>query len=267
MGWALCLCIGMCSGFVAGLFGIGGGTITVPALLLGARLLGIGADDAVPVAMATSLAIVIPTSISSARAHAARGSIDWHVFRQFAPAIATGALAGTLAASASGGRWPLAVFIGFALVAARRLLTQPSTAVREGRTGMLPPTATLRRSGLAIGLLSSLAGVGGGLLSVPLLAHYLPLTRAIGTAALLGLPLGLAGLVGYLLAGHAAQCASGCVGYVFVPAVPAVSMAAIATAPLGASLAHRLPVVALKRAFALFLLLVSADLCVQMIAS
>lgn len=265
MGWALCLCIGVCSGFVAGLFGIGGGTITVPALMLGSRLLGIGADDAVPVAMATSLAIVIPTSISSARAHAARGSIDWHVFRQFAPTIAIGALAGTLAAGALGGRWPLAVFIGFALLAARRLLTQPLTPVWEG--GMLPATATLRRNGLAIGLLSSLAGVGGGLLSVPLLAHYLPLTRAIGTAALLGLPLGIAGLGGYLLAGHAAQCASGCVGYVFVPAVPAVSLAAIATAPLGASLAHRLPVAALKRAFALLLVLVSADLCVQIVRS
>ncbi len=267
MGWALCLCIGMCSGFVAGLFGIGGGTITVPALMLGSRLLGIGADDAVPVAMATSLAIVIPTSISSARAHAVRGSIDWHVFRQFAPAIAIGALAGTLAASTLGGRWPLAVFIGFALLAARRLLSQAPVAVRVDRVGARPGPAMLRRNGLAIGLVSSLAGVGGGLLSVPLLAHYLPLTRAIGTAALLGLPLGIAGLSGYLLVGHPAQCASGCVGYVFVPAVPAVSLAAIATAPLGASLAHRLPVAALKRAFALLLLLVSADLWFQIVPS
>jgi uncharacterized protein len=265
MAWTLCLCIGLCSGFVAGLFGIGGGTVTVPALMLGARLLGIGAVDAAPVAMATSLAIVIPTSISSARAHAARGSIDWHLFRHFAPGIAIGALAGTLAACALGGRWPLAVFIGFALLAARRLAAGPPRASQADRTCALPGIATLCRQGLAIGLLSSLAGVGGGLLSVPLLAHYLPLTRAIGTAAVLGLPLAIAGLCGYLLAGHPAQCAAGCVGYVFVPAVLAVSLAAIATAPLGASLAHRLPVTALKRAFAVLLLLVSAELCVELV--
>jgi uncharacterized membrane protein YfcA len=260
MAWTLCLCIGLCSGFVAGLFGIGGGTVTVPALILGAHLLGIGADDAAPVAMATSLAIVIPTSISSARSHAARGSIDWRLARRFAPGIALGALAGTLAACTLAGRWPLFVFIGLALLAARRLASRPPAGGGADRNCALPGIATLCRQALAIGLVSSLAGVGGGLLSVPLLARYLPLTRAIGTAAALGLPLAVAGLAGYLLAGHGAQCAAGCVGYVFVPAVPAVSLAAIATAPLGARLAHRLPVAALKRAFAVLLLVVCAEL-------
>jgi len=265
MAWTLCLCIGLCSGFVAGLFGVGGGTVTVPALMLGARLLGIGTEDAAQVAMATSLAIVIPTSISSARAHAARGSIDWRMFRHVAPGVATGALAGTVAACTLGGRWPLAVFIGFALLAARRLAARPPTACPPDRICARPRIATLCRHGLVIGLLSSLAGVGGGLLAVPLLAHYLPLTRAIGTAALLGLPLAAAGLAGYLLAGHPAHCAAGCVGYIFVPAALAVSAAAVATAPLGACLAHRLPVAALKRGFAVLLVLVSADLCAELV--
>jgi uncharacterized membrane protein YfcA len=263
MAWALCVGIGLCSGFVAGLLGVGGGTVTVPALILAARLLGIGADDSAPVAMATSLAIVIPTSISSARAHAARGSIDWRAFRRLAPGIAAGALAGTLAACALGARLALAAFIGFALFATHRLLAR-SPAASENPAAALPGTAALVRHGVAIGLLSALAGVGGGLLSVPLLAHYLPMKRAIGTAAALGLPLAGAGLTGYLLAGHPTQCAAGCMGYVLLPAALAISLAAIATAPLGASLAHHLPVRLLKRVFAALLLLVSADLSAEL---
>jgi len=265
MAWTLCLCIGLCSGFLAGLLGVGGGTVIVPALILGARLLGIGADDATPVAMATSLAIVIPTSISSARAHAARGSIDWCAFRRLAPGIAAGALAGTVAACTVGGRLPLAAFIGFALWATWGLLTRRADRTEADRGAVLPGQAALCRHSLAIGLLSSLAGVGGGLLSVPLLAHYLPMKRAIGTAAALGLPLAAAGLSGYLLAGHPVQCAAGCIGLVFLPAVLGVSLTAIAAAPLGASLAHHLPVRRLRQAFAGLLLLVSADLAAELL--
>jgi uncharacterized membrane protein YfcA len=260
VAWAVCLCIGLCSGFLAGMLGVGGGTVIVPALILAARPLGIGAEDAPAVAMATSLAIVIPTSISSARAHAAHGSIDWQAFRRLAPGIAAGALAGTLAASALGGRWPLAVFIGFALFAARRLLARAPADGAADRPALPPGVGRLARHSVAIGLLSSLAGVGGGLLSVPLLAHYLPLQRAIGTAAALGLPLAAAGLSGYLLAGPAAHCTGGCIGAVFVPGVLGVSLAAIAAAPLGANLAHRLPAIWLKRAFAALLVFVCIDL-------
>jgi uncharacterized protein len=265
MVWTLCLGIGLCSGFLAGLLGVGGGTVIVPALILGAHWLGIGADDAPPVAMATALAIVIPTSISSTRAHASRGSIDWTVFRCLAPGIAAGALAGTLAACAFGGRLALGVFIGFALLAARQLLRVPaSTANETDPLAMLPGVAMLRPHSVAIGLVSALAGVGGGLLSVPLLARYLPMRRAIGTAAALGLPLAVAGLTGYLLAGHPARCAAGCIGYVCLPAALAISPAAIAMAPFGARLAHHLPVRLLKRALAALLLLVSADLSAEL---
>ena len=266
MAWMLCLCIGLCSGFLAGLLGVGGGTVVVPALLLAARQLGIGADDAATVAMTTSLAIVIPTSISSARAHAARGAIDWNAFRRLAPGIAAGALSGTLVACALGGRLAMAAFIGFALFAASRLLG-PAAAAGEPDPAARPPgSPVLVRHSVAIGLLSALAGVGGGLLSVPLLARTLPMKRAIGTAAALGLPLAVAGLTGTLLAGRPAQCAAGCIGSVFVPAVIAISLAAIASAPLGASLAHHLPVQLLKRAFAALLLLVCAELLADLSA-
>jgi uncharacterized protein len=267
MAWAMCLFIGLCSGFLAGLLGVGGGTVIVPALILAANWLGIGTDDATPVAMATALAIVIPTSISSAKAHAVRGSIDWHAFRDLAPGAAAGALAGTLAASVVGGRLALAAFVGFALFAARRLLAAAAPGSEASPTpqssGAVSNPRALRPHSLAIGLVSGLAGVGGGLLSVPLLARYMPMRRAIGTAAALGLPLAIAGLTGYAVAGHSAQCATGCVGYVFLPAVAVVSLASIATAPLGASLAHHLPVRLLRRAFATLLLVVSADLLTE----
>jgi uncharacterized membrane protein YfcA len=268
MVWTLCLCIGLCSGFLAGLLGVGGGIVIVPALILGSHRLGIGADDAAPVAMATALAIVIPTSISSASAHASRDAIDWSAVRCLAPGIAAGALAGTLAACAveplMGGRLALAAFIGFALLAARRLLAPVSAVTEADASAARLGVTRLRPHSVAIGLLSALAGVGGGLLSVPLLARYLPIRCAIGTAAALGLPLAVAGLAGYALAGPAAQCTAGCLGTVFVPGVLAISLAAITTAPLGASLAHHLPVPLLKRSFAALLLLVSIDLATEL---
>jgi uncharacterized membrane protein YfcA len=269
MTWAICFFVGLCSGFLAGLLGIGGGTVIVPTLIFAAQWLGIGADDAARVAMATALAIVIPTSISSAQAHASRDAIDWGAFRSLAPGIAAGALAGTLAACAFGGRLAQAAFVGFAWLAAWRLLSSGASD-SELNLAALPARPPLGPGGLrshsvAIGLVSGLAGVGGGLLSVPLLARYIPMKRAIGTAAALGLPLAIAGLTGYAVAGHRAQCATGCVGYVFVPAVAAISLASITAAPLGASLAHHLPVRWLKRAFATLLLLVSADLSAELL--
>ena len=265
MIWPLCLGIGLCSGFLAGLLGVGGGTVIVPGLILTAHWLGVGADDAAPVAMATALAVVIPTSISSAQAHASRDSIDWHAFWTLAPGITAGALTGTLAACALGSRLTLAAFIGLALLAARRLLASAAADCEPGSTAPPRPVRRLGPHSVAIGLVSGLAGVGGGLLSVPLLARYIPMKRAIGTASALGLPLAVAGLTGYLVAGHAAQCAAGCLGYVLVPAVPAISLAAITMAPLGASLAHHLPVRSLKRAFAALLLLVCGDLSVELL--
>jgi uncharacterized membrane protein YfcA len=263
--WPLCLAIGLCSGFVAGLLGIGGGTVIVPALILAADGLGIGSDDPAPVAMATALAIVIPTSISSARAHASHGSIDWAAFWTLAPGIAAGALAGTLAVCALGGRLALAAFIIVSLLAAHRLLASAGGDQDSACAALPSNVVRWGPRSVAIGLVSALAGVGGGLLSVPLLARYLPMKRAIGTAAALGLPLAVAGLAGYSVTGRTAQCSAGCFGYVFVPAALLVSLAAIAAAPLGARLAHHVPARCLKRAFAALLLLVCADLAVGLL--
>jgi uncharacterized membrane protein YfcA len=285
MSLTLFLAIGALAGVVAGMLGIGGGTVIVPALLMGAGLFGIDPERAPAVAVATSLAVVVPTSLCSARAHARRGAVDWRAFARLAPGIAAGALAGAALSGWLGGPLLVSIFIVVALLACGQMLRQgpasgagsptdhaalmaprgaPNPAARAGplwRKGAASGLAC----GLLIGLVSALAGVGGGLLSVPLLAKELPLKRAIGTAAALGLPLASAGLAGYALAARAAPIATGLLGDVLLPAAFALSLAAVLTAPLGARLAHRLPVQQLKRIYAVWLLLVCAELGLRLL--
>jgi uncharacterized membrane protein YfcA len=263
MDWLFCVGLGLASGFLGGLLGIGGGTVIVPALLFCLPRLGMHGADVVQVAVATSMAVIIPTSVSSARAHALRGAVDWTALTRLAPGVAAGALGGTFLAVAIGGKALLAVFIAFALFALWRMVGAPAAA--EHDLPCLPGATRLAVQGAGIGLLSSLVGVGGGLLSVPLLAGHIPLKRAIGTGAALALPLAATGMAGYVLAGHSAGCGAACLGYIYLPAALATSLASIATAPLGARLAHRWPVLALKRAFALMLAVVIADLAAKLL--
>jgi len=264
MEWLLCIGIGLTSGFLGGLLGIGGGTVIVPALLFCLPRLGVHGSDLTQVAIATSMAVIIPTSISSTRAHALRGAVDWTALTRLAPGVAAGALVGTLLAVTIGGKALLLAFIAFALFALWRMLATPAQAQHD--LPCLPGAAQLSFKGAGIGMLSSLVGVGGGLLSVPLLAGHIPLKRAVGTGAALALPLAATGMLGYALAGHSVACGASCLGYIYLPAAAATSLASIATAPLGARLAHHWPVATLKRAFALMLVVVVADLAAKLIS-
>jgi uncharacterized membrane protein YfcA len=180
--------------------------------------------------------------------------------------VAAGSFVGTFVAATISGKAMLATFIGFALFAIWRTVSAPATAHGQGDLPHLPGATQLSIKGAGIGILSSLVGVGGGLLSVPLLAGHLPLKRAIGTGAALGLPLAATGMVGYMLAGHSQACGSACFGYIYLPAALLTSLASVATAPLGARLAHYWPVPVLKRAFALLLAVVIADLSAKLVA-
>jgi len=265
MEWLLCACIGLVSGFLGGLLGIGGGIVIVQALLFCLPRLGIQGPDLMQVAVASSMAIVVPTSISSARAHALRRAVDWRALAGLAPGVLIGSLAGTCLAACISGNALLAIFLAFTLVAIARMLVTPSSSHVPESARPLPGAALLSLAGAGIGLLCALVGVGGGLLSVPLLAGYIPLQRAIGTAAALGLPLAATSAAGCMAAGHSQACASACLGYLYLPAVLATSLAAVAAAPLGAMLAHRWPARWLKRAFALLLAIVIADLALKLL--
>jgi uncharacterized membrane protein YfcA len=258
MEWLICMAVGAVSGFLAGLLGIGGGAIIVPALLYALPLMGVGGPELMKIAVATSLAIVAPTAIASAQAHAARGAVSWEAFARMTPGVVVGATAGALLAAQVDPRIISLVFIAFALHNATRMIL----GARRSATGVapLPGVAALSAKGFGVGALSSLLGVAGGALVAPMLSRHVALPRAIGTAAVVGLPLAAASAFAYALADPPGGCPQGCAGYVFLPAVGAVGVAAVLTAPWGTRAAHVLPVAALKRVFGCVLLLVAGNL-------
>jgi uncharacterized protein len=249
--WWAYLGIGLAVGFLAGLLGIGGGMVMVPMLVFVFTAKGFPAQHMMHLALATALATIVFTSLSSVRAHHRHGGVDWPVARAMAPGILAGSLAAALAAGFIPTR-PLAVFFtGFMFYAAAQMLvTFKPKATRE-----LPGRAGLFAAGAAIGAISSMLAAGGAFLSIPFLAWCnLPLKRAIGTAAANGFPIALAGTVGYVAQGLRVHgLPEWSVGYVYLPALALIVAASMPMAPVGARLAHRLPVRQLRVVFALML--------------
>jgi len=249
--WWAYLAIGAAVGFLAGLLGIGGGMVMVPMLVFVFTAKGFPAEHMMHLSLATSMATIMFTSLSSVRAHHRHHAVDWTVVRAMAPGIATGALAATLAAGFVPTR-PLAIlYTGFMFYAA----TQMFFEVKPKPSRQLPGRAGLFCAGAGIGGLSSVLAAGGAFLSIPFLAWCnQPLKRAIGTAAANGFPIAVAGTAGYVLNGARVEgLPAGCLGYVYLPALALIVAASMPLAPLGARLAHRLPVRRLRIFFALVL--------------
>jgi uncharacterized membrane protein YfcA len=249
--WAAYLAIGLAVGFLAGLLGIGGGMVMVPMLVFVFTAKGFPPEHMMHLALATSMATIVFTSISSVRAHHGHDAVDWRVARAMAPGIVAGALAATLAAGFVPTR-PLAIFFtGFMFYAA----TQMFFEVKPKPSRQLPGSVGLFGVGAAIGGLSSVLAAGGAFLSIPFLARCnVPLKRAIGTAAANGFPIAAAGTVGYVMNGLRVDgLPAGSLGFVHLPALAIIVAASMPVAPLGARLAHRLPVKRLRIVFALML--------------
>lgn len=254
----LYLAVGALAGVMAGLFGVGGGLILVPALTvtLGRHL---PIDATVHLAVGTSLGVIALTSLSSTLSHHRRGGVLWQVLRSFAPGLALGAWLGAFVADAlSGEALRRCVGVGALLIALQMLLDRKAAAVSQSR--VRAHGAEVFAAGSAIGLLSSLVGIGGGSLSVPYLTlRGATMRQAVGTAAAGGVPIAWAGACGFLMAGlDAGDLPPGSLGYLYLPALAALSLSSVFGAPLGARLAHRLPPRQLKRLFAAMLLCVSA---------
>jgi uncharacterized membrane protein YfcA len=248
--------LGLCTGFLAGLLGLGGGMMMVPfmTILLTAR----GFSDAytVKMAVATSLATICFTSLSSVRAHHKRGAVLWPVAVVLAPGIVVGAFLGSQVAAALPSRtlgWVFATFVAFS--ATQMLLNRKPKPTRT-----LPGRAGMFGVGNVIGLLSSLVGAGGAFVSVPFMTWCnVPIHKAVATSAALGFPIALAGTVGYLIAGWSLPAMPpGTIGYLFWPGLVILSIASMATAPLGARVAHSMDIAPLKRAFAVVLYCLAA---------
>ena len=249
--WLAYLAIGSAVGFFAGLLGIGGGAVMVPMLVWVFTAQGLPEQHIMHLALGTSMSTIMFTSISSMRAHHAHDAVDWRIARAMAPGILTGSFLAALAAGLIATR-PLAVmFTALVFYAATQILFD----LRPRRTRELPGPGGIFAAGACIGGVSSLLAAGGAFMVIPFLAWCsVPLRRAIGTAAAVGLPIALAGTAGYILQGlRVAGLPPGTLGYVFLPALVLVVLTSMLAAPLGARVAHRVPVKRLRVVFAFVL--------------
>jgi uncharacterized membrane protein YfcA len=252
------LILGAIAGFFAGLLGVGGGAIMVPVLALMFAAQGIPADHLMHLALGTSMAAIVFTSISSLRAHHRHGAVRWPIVRTIAPGILLGTFAGAQLASAIPTR-PLAIFFTvFMSYVAFQMLAN----IKPKPSRQLPGPAGMFAVGGGIGAISALVAIGGGSLSVPFMTWCnVKMHEAIGTSAAIGLPIAVAGTAGYLVGGFgAADLPSGSFGYIYLPALAACVAMSMLTAPVGAKAAHKLPVATLKKIFAGVILLLLAKM-------
>jgi len=249
--------LGICTGFLAGLLGIGGGMIMVPFLTILLSNKGVGADLAVKMAIATSMATIIFTSISSVRAHHKKGAVRWDLVTGLAPGIVLGSLISSLGVFALIKGASLAIFFGafVGFSATQMFLDKKPAPSRQmpGRGGQL-------LAGGSIGFLSGLVGAGGGFISVPFMTWCnVAIHHAVATSAALGFPIAVANVAGYIVSGWSMEgLPPGAFGYLWLPALLVIASCSVLTAPLGARVAHQLPVKKLKRIFAGMLYLLAA---------
>lgn len=256
------LLTGIVGGVLAGLLGVGGGLIIVPMLDFALDFMGVDPSIRMQIAVATSLATIIPTSISTSRAHYQRGAVDAVLAKKWAPWIFIGALAGTWVASQVHSQVLSAIFAGVAfLVALKLMLPLGEKAVSRKVPGgpAIVPVPTL------IGFISTLMGIGGGSLSVPILTFFgEPIHRAVGTSALFGLLIAVPGTLGFMISGHGnPHLPFGSVGFVNLVGFALIAPATVLAAPLGVRLAHAMDKRHLTALFGAFLLIVSVRMLVR----
>lgn len=253
--------LGAFAGTMAGLLGVGGGLIIVPVLIFLWQPDGLGGTQAVQLAIGTSLAVIVFTSLSSVRAHHLRGSVLWPVFWRLTPGILLGAWLGAAVASMMPQQMLKTVFGLFELLVAAQMTfaARASTQVAAANppAQSLPGALAMGLVGSVIGAVSALVGIGGGTMTVPFLnAYKVRIQHAVGTSAACGLPIALGGALSYLLLGWGnTALPTGSLGYVYGPALLSIAVTSTLFAPVGAALAHRLPTQMLKRIFAGFLAL------------
>lgn len=252
------LALGAVAGFFAGLLGVGGGAIMVPVLALMFAAQGFPDAHLMHLALGTSMAAIVFTSISSLRAHHAHGAVQWPIVRTIAPGILLGTFLGAQLASLIPTRSLAIFFTVFMSYVAFQMLAN----VKPKPSRQLPGSSGMFLVGSGIGAISALVAIGGGSLSVPFMAWCnVKMHQAIGTSAALGLPIAVAGTLGYMVGGAgAAALPAGSFGYIHLPALVACVAMSILTAPLGAQAAHRLPVPTLKKIFAGVILLLLAKM-------
>lgn len=250
--------LGAFVGFVAGLFGVGGGLTLVPFLSMLLAAQSFPEAHVIHLALGTSMATIVVTSVSSMRAHHGHGAVRWDIVKGMAPGLVLGTLGGSLFAGTVATR-PLAIaFTAITYFASLQMMLDFKPKPSRG----LPATPGLFLVGGGIGVVSSLVSAGGGFLSIPFMIwSNVPVHRAVGTSSALGFPIAVAGVTGYIASGwHAPGLPSYAFGYVYLPAFFGVVAVSYLAAPVGARIAHTLPVKHLKRAFGAFLALLATKM-------
>lgn len=255
------IALGLFNGVLAGLLGIGGGMVIVPVMIWLAPKLGVPQEHLMHVALGTSMATICFIAISSARSHYRRGSVSTPLLQVLIPGIAIGALLGSIIAKYMETEWLAWIFSIFAILIGIKMLSGANPQAKgEQVVGRqrLP-------AGIIMGAVSSLVGVGGGSLVVPyLLYHKEKLVVAIGTAAACGLPLALTATVGYIVTGWGTtSLPANHIGFVYWPAMVAIAIGSMLTAPVGAYLAHKLPTKVIKRIFGVLLIIVAVKIIIE----
>ncbi len=247
--------VGCLTGFLAGLLGIGGGLIIVPVLVYLLPSLEFSTELVMPVAIATSLSSIIFTTAVGSFSHHKNNNIPWDIARQLMLMIAIGALCGAyLADSISTQRLKYIFAVAVTLLASYMLFS-----VRIANVKPLPGQWTIRFIGVGTGLLSSLMGIAGGAILVPILTYYsMSVRKAIGTATVCGFVVACFGSLGFVVTGlDQTELPPGSIGYIYLPALCGVVVTSSLFVPLGVKFASKLPVNTLKKVFAVFLIMVA----------
>lgn len=251
-GWLAYVGLGAFAGVLAGLLGVGGGLVIVPVLAVLFLNAGMSHSVIMHLAIGTSLATIVFTSLSSVWAHHRHGAVRWELFRALVPGILFGALLGSVLADSIPSDKLRIVFGLFELSVA----LQMGMNLRASPHRSLPGRLGMGGAGGIIGTVSALVGIGGGTMTVPFLQWCnVPMRQAVATSAACGLPIAVAGAIGFIATGWGERALpAGSSGYLYWPAFLGIVVASVLFAPLGARMAHRLPARQLKRFFALFLL-------------
>lgn len=248
------LIAGAIAGVAAGLFGVGGGLVIVPVLAFVFERSNMSPEVVMHVAVGSSLACIVATSISSVRSHVKLGGVVWPVFKAYAPGLFVGALIGGQLAGFMPRNTLQLVFALFVLAVSVQMFIAKQPPAGRG----LPGKAGLASAGLFVGVVSAIVGIGGGSLTVPFLVWCnTEMKKAVGTSAAGGLPIAVAGAISFLVAGWGVDTGlQYSTGYLYWPAIIGIVATSFVFAPLGAKLSHVLPAKVLKRCFAGFLVLV-----------
>jgi uncharacterized membrane protein YfcA len=253
--WIIYLLMGLFVGIFAGLLGIGGGLILVTLMVYLFTLQAFPADRLLHLALGTSITSIVFTSISSLRAHHKRGAVRWDILRAALPGLVIGTLLGTVVADLLKSKYLAVFFVIFVYYSSAQMFAN----VKPKPTRQLPGKGGMAVVAVIVGIVSSLVGVGGGVMTIPLMSLCnVPMRQVIGTSAALGLPIAIAGAVGYVATGlgkdHLPALS---LGYVYLPALVGIVIGTFVTVPWGAKMAHSMPVTRLQKIFAVILFILA----------